>query len=122
MITRPTLSALAAFLAACLWMLTSATTASATQNPDPGYPIPPGPTVVTKVIREGTPLWVFALVAIVSMCLAIAATLAWRSVRAYRTERPRIGRSTTSGGCAGGVRSSADAGTERARRERSERL
>jgi hypothetical protein len=122
MITRPTLSALGAFLTTSLWMLTSATTASATQNPDPGYPIPPGPTVVTKVIHEGTPLWVFALVAVVAMCLAIAATLAWQSVRAHRTERMSIGRSTGSAGYARGARSSVDAGTEGSRRERSERL
>ena len=87
MTRRPTLSAIAALITATLWMLTSAATASATQNPAPGfgnYPIAPNPTVVTKVIHDGTPLWVFALVA---MSVGIEVTLAWQSVRTDRTER-----------------------------------
>ena len=91
----PTLSVLAAFLIATQWMPTSTSTPSATQNPDPGtgnYPIPPVPHLVTTVIHHGTPLWVFALVAVVAMCLAIAATLAWQSVRAHRAERTNVGR------------------------------
>ena len=86
----PTLSAIAALITATLWMLTSAATASATQNPDPGfgnYPIAPNPTVVTKVIHDGTPLWVFALVAAVAMSVGIEVTLVWQSVRTDRTER-----------------------------------
>ena len=90
MTRRPTLSAIAALITATLWMLISAATASATQNPDPGfgnYPIAPNPTVVTNVIHDGTPLWVFVLVAAVAMSLGITATLAWQSVHAHRTER-----------------------------------
>ena len=94
MTRRPTLSALAAFLTATLWVLTSASTASASQR-DPGTRnIPQDPTVVTRVVHDGTPLWVFALVAAVAMSLAIAAILAWQSVRAHRAEQMNIGRIT----------------------------
>ena len=90
MTRRPTQSVIAALITATLWMLTSLAAASVTQNPDSGfgnYPIAPNPTLVTRVIHDGTPLWVFALVAAVAMSLGIAATLAWQSVRAHRTER-----------------------------------
>jgi hypothetical protein len=92
MTRRPTLTAFAALLTASLWMLASASIASANQR-DPGARnIPQEPTVVTTVVHDGTPLWVFALVAAVAISLAIAATLAWQSVRAHRAEQMSIGR------------------------------
>jgi len=95
MTRRPTLTALAAFLTATLWMLTSASTASANQrDPDTGN-IPQDPTVVTRVVHDGTPLWLFALVAAIAVSLAIAATLAWQSVRAQRAEQMKLGRAPT---------------------------
>jgi hypothetical protein len=92
MTRRLSLTALAALVTASLWMLTSASTASANHR-DPGTSsVPQDPTVVTRVVHDGTPPWVFALVAAVAICLAIATTLAWQSVRAHHAERFHKGR------------------------------
>ena len=107
MTRRPTVSPLTVFLAVSLWRLTAASTASATQIPDPGnIPVPPDPQVVIQVIHDGTALWVFVLIAAVAMCLGIAATLAWQSVRAHRAARTNPGlltaRHNHSSSCIGG--------------------
>jgi hypothetical protein len=67
-------------------------------TPDPpdgsgDYYTPPQQTVVTRVIHDGTSVWVFVLVAAVAVCLTIAAALAIQALRHARaTSTTRIKR------------------------------
>jgi hypothetical protein len=90
--THRTPAALTGLLLALITLLLTAPTAFAhVPLPDPAAAIPPSPTPpapVVSVVSNGSPIWLFLLVAAAAVVLTIAATLTAQKL--YHARDPRV--------------------------------